>query len=112
MALIRFLHAEIRRRHPNAPAEACWPTTSTLNENIHFNRAFFPGANTSLTAHRRAMQRKGFLQIGPCVDWHQCEHWRLTEAGLAELERMDREGCAGGCGKHRKLTGAGFKIAA
>ena len=112
LALIRFLHAELRRAHPDAPAAACWPTTPILNDNINFNRAFFPSGTLSLSKYRQALLGKGFIAIAPCVSWHECAHWQLTAAGLAALERMDREGCAGGCGKHRKLTNAGFKIAA
>lgn len=96
LALIQFLHDEIKRLHSDAPSEACWPTTADMNENILFNARFFPGGNTALTTYRRIMMARGLIEIGPCVDWHRCEHWRLTELGQTELERMTREGCGRG----------------
>lgn len=116
LALLWFLHECIVKANPSAPADSCWPTLSDLTAAIVQNPRYFTSGYAPLSSYRKLLIRKGWLEIGPCaavagMPWHrQCDHWRLTRAGLLALTRMDKEGCAGGCAKHRKI--AGFKIAA
>jgi hypothetical protein len=118
-ALILFLSERIAAEHPSADADSAWPTSADVTAAVRDNPKFFPTGYTGLTHYRRLLIAKGWLEFGPCAvvleamngkPWHSvCEHWRLTVAGRAALERMNREGCNGGC-KHRSV--ANLKIAA
>jgi hypothetical protein len=121
LALLAYLHDEIAKRHPQAPDDSCWPTSSQVNANIKANLRYFPGSYASLTLNRRRMLASGLLEIGPCAaiselpgEHPRCEHWRLTEAGLVALSRMNTSGCRGGC-KHesiKRFKSAGLRPAA
>lgn len=116
MALIHWLYERIAAEHPSAPRASCWPTHDVLTSAIQQNRKYFPRGAVSLAAQRVSLVGSGMIEVGPCPGaqpWHRCEHWALTEAGLAQLERMDREKCGRGVTKgrcvHRQLAGFEYR---
>jgi hypothetical protein len=112
LALVRWLYERNVAQYPSAPRASCWPTRDIVVSAIGQNRKYFPGGVSPLSSLRDVLQGNYWLEVGPCPHaqvWHRCEHWQLTEAGLAALELMNREKCGRGVTKgrcmHRRLAG-------